>query len=252
MNRPSLLRLRASKSRENIDVRVGGRVIPVWKDDLYSPVRGPIGTPRTRIEACRVISTWDVDLEMAEFELREGDVPGLVDRLTELHAAYYGRRWKLGPRFESDIVTGIAEFAGRYDPSRDGIWTVVSDDDIVRGGIIIDARDVDERGAQLRYFVLASDLHGRGFGRRLLETAVAFCDDQGYERVFLWTVDELEAAIRLYRDVGFTPTETIDSILTGRRTFRTVCLNGRTNIRVADGCFPVLKRLFSSSRTIRQ
>lgn len=124
---------------------------------------------------------------MAEFELREGDVPGLVDRLTELHAAYYGRRWKLGPRFESDIVTGIAEFAGRYDPSRDGIWTV----------------------------------------------------------------DELEAAIRLYRDVGFTPTETIDSMLTGRQTFRTACSNGRTNLRVADRRFPVLKRLFSSSRTIR-
>lgn len=154
---------------------------------------------------------------MAEFELREGDVPGLVDRLTELHAAYYGRRWKLGPRFESDIATGIAEFAGRYDPSHDGIWTVVSDDAIVRGGIIIDARDVDERGAQLRYFVLASDLHGRGFGRRLLETAVAFCDDQDYERVFLWTVDELEAAIHLYQDVGFTPTETID-VHTGWQT----------------------------------
>lgn len=172
-------------------------------------------------------------------------------RLTELHAAYYGWRWKLGPRFESDIATGIAEFAGRYDPSRDGIWTVVSADDIIRGGIIIDARDVDERGAQLRYFVLASDLHGRGFGRRLLETAVAFRDDQGYERVFLWTVDELEAAIHLYRDVGFTPTVTIDSILTGRRTFRTACSNGRPNLRVADRRFLVLKRLFSSSRTIR-
>lgn len=93
----------------------------------------------------------------------------------------------------------------------------MSDDAIVRGGIIIDARNVDERGAQLRYFVLASDLHGRGVGRRLLETAVAFCDDQDYERVFLWTVDELEAAIHLYQDVGFTPTETID-VHTGWQT----------------------------------
>ncbi len=34
MNRPSLLRLRASKSREGIDVRVGGRVIPVLEGRL--------------------------------------------------------------------------------------------------------------------------------------------------------------------------------------------------------------------------
>lgn len=34
MNRPSLLRLRASKSRESIDVRVGGRVIPVLEGRL--------------------------------------------------------------------------------------------------------------------------------------------------------------------------------------------------------------------------
>lgn len=146
---------------------------------------------------------------MTAVELREGEIPGLVDGLTELHATYYGRLWDLGPRFESDIEGGIAAFVDRYDASRDGIRTVVSDDTL-KGGIIIDGRDVEGKGAQLRYFILASDLRGKGFGRELLERAVAFCDERGYERVFLWTVDELEAAVHLYREAGFTPTDPVD------------------------------------------
>lgn len=146
---------------------------------------------------------------MTVAELREGEVPGLVTRLTELHITYYGQLWDVGPRFEADIEAGIAEFVGRYDASRDEIWTVVSDD-TVTGGIVIDGRDVGGQGAQLRYFILASDLRERGLGRELLERAVAFCDERGYERVFLWTVDELEAAVHLYREAGFTPTDTVD------------------------------------------
>lgn len=133
-----------------------------------------------------------------------------MGRLTELHATYYGQLWDLGPCFESDIAEGIAEFVGRYDSSRDGIWTVISDGNTIAGGIIIDGQEIKNEGAQLRYFILASDLHGKGFGRKLLERAVAFCDEEGYERVFLWSVDELEAAVYLYRDVGFIPTNSID------------------------------------------
>lgn len=144
---------------------------------------------------------------MTETEIRGGYVPGLVGRFAELHVRYYGRLWELGPRFEVDIAEGIAEFVGRYDPARDGLWTVVSGGDAVRGGVVIDGRDVEESGAQLRYFILDSELHGEGLGRALLERAVAFCDARGYGRTFLWTVYELEAAIHLYRDFGFVPTD---------------------------------------------
>jgi hypothetical protein len=39
---------------------------------------------------------------------------------------------------------------------------------------------------------------------------VAFCHGKRYDRVSLWTVDELTAAVHLYRDFGFEPTDTID------------------------------------------
>jgi GNAT superfamily N-acetyltransferase len=144
-------------------------------------------------------------------DVREGYVPGVVARLTELHTTYYGELWELGPQFEVEMAEGIAEFVGRYEPEVDGLWTVVDDERTVRGGIVIDSRRTGEAGAQLRYLILDPALHGNGLGRRLLERAMAFCHEKGYERVFLWTVDELEAAVRLYRNYGFEATDTVDT-----------------------------------------
>jgi ribosomal protein S18 acetylase RimI-like enzyme len=43
-----------------------------------------------------------------------------------------------------------------------------------------------------------------------MQRAMEFCHENGYDSVFLWTVDELEAAVHLYREFGFEPTDTID------------------------------------------
>lgn len=103
-----------------------------------------------------------------------------------------------------------AAYLGRFDPSQDGIWSVVSTSGSVEGGIIIDGKQAGEEGAQLRFFILHPELHRKGYGRELLGKAVEFCDGKGYERVFLWTVDELEAAIHLYREAGFEGTDQVE------------------------------------------
>jgi GNAT superfamily N-acetyltransferase len=57
--------------------------------------------------------------------------------------------------------------------------------------------------AQLRWYLLHPLLRGEGLGTRLVEQSITFCREQGYTRVFLWTVSSLEAAGRVYRKVGF-------------------------------------------------
>lgn len=148
---------------------------------------------------------------MTSVDIYEGYIPGVVSRLTELHTTYYGEIWDLGPQFEAEMAEGIAEFVNRYDPESDGLWTIIDEDREIRGGLIIDGRKTGEEGAQLRYFILDPALHGNGIGRSLLERAVEFCHKNDYERVFLGTVDELEAAVHLYREFGFEPTDTIDT-----------------------------------------
>lgn len=176
---------------------------------------------------------------MSALDIQKGYVPGVVARLTELHTTYYGELWELGPQFEVEMAEGIAEFIGRYDPDNDGLWTVVDEDRTVRGGIIIDSRKTGQEGAQLRYFILDPALHGNGLGRRLLKRAIEFCRENGYERIFLWTVDELEAAVYLYREFGFEPTDTIDMHTGWETESRTAFLSTSSTIR--DGNHQVLE-----------
>jgi GNAT superfamily N-acetyltransferase len=66
----------------------------------------------------------------------------------------------------------------------------------------------DERTAQLRWLLVHPAARGTGLGRRLLDAAVVFSQDAGYERIILWTLSGLEAALQLYRRAGFVRVET--------------------------------------------
>ena len=57
--------------------------------------------------------------------------------------------------------------------------------------------------AKLRILLVHPAGRGRGLGGRLLDRAVAFAREAGYERVRLWTNHPLAAARRLYLRRGF-------------------------------------------------
>jgi GNAT superfamily N-acetyltransferase len=63
--------------------------------------------------------------------------------------------------------------------------------------------------AQLRWFLVQPEVRGQGLGRLLLEEAIAFSRQAGYQRIILWTVGRLEAATRLYRAAGFEKSQEI-------------------------------------------
>ena len=63
--------------------------------------------------------------------------PGVIGRITELHANYYSKNWEFGLYFEAKVATELSEFLNRFDKNRDGIWVVKVNDEIV-GSIIID------------------------------------------------------------------------------------------------------------------
>ncbi len=135
-------------------------------------------------------------------EIVAGYRPGLVGRIAEMHAAFYSRHSGFGQFFESQVATGVAEFAGRLHEPCNGVWTAVRNDRIV-GSIVIDGQDVGERQAHLRWFILDDGCRGSGVGRRLLDEALAFCDRYGFPKTQLWTFKGLAAARKLYESAGF-------------------------------------------------
>ncbi len=136
------------------------------------------------------------------YTILSGYTPGSIGRIAELHGTYYHDHWHFGLYFEAKVATELAAFLQRYDEARDGLWTAVVGGRI-EGAIVIDGIHADTEGAHLRWFIVSAALRGRGVGRQLLDTAIAYCRQRPYDHVFLWTFKGLDAARHLYESLGF-------------------------------------------------
>jgi GNAT superfamily N-acetyltransferase len=141
---------------------------------------------------------------MSEWQMVEVSryFPGLLGRVTELHAQYYHRHWGFDYFFEAKVATEMARFLERFDPARDGLWVAVADDRII-GAVAINGQDADTVGARLRWLIVAPEHRGRGIGKVLMREAVAFCRHARFRRVWLTTFAGLDAARCLYEREGF-------------------------------------------------
>ena len=134
--------------------------------------------------------------------IQEGYQPGIVGRITELHADYYSRNWGFGKFFEAKVAGELAAFLNYYDSSRDGIWSV-SHFGRIEGSIVIDGIHAADEGTHLRWFILAEHLKGKKLGDQLIQKALDFCRSAAYPKIFLWTFKGLNAAHHLYEKYGF-------------------------------------------------
>lgn len=131
-----------------------------------------------------------------------GYYPGVMGKIIQLHATYYGEHWGLDITFETQVAGEISDFLARFDPARDGFW-VARRDDRFAGSVSIDASQSRTEGARLRWFIVEPEFQGLGIGASLIATAVDFCHRAGHRKVFLWTFQGLDAARRLYERYGF-------------------------------------------------
>lgn len=137
-----------------------------------------------------------------DVEIVQGYQPGIIARITQMHALYYARTSGFGQRFESVVAGGLAAFCDRLENPRNAIWVAVLRDEIV-ASIAIDGEDLGKEIAHLRWFIVDDDARGTGVGRELLSTALSFADGQGFAETHLWTFSGLLAARHLYEATGF-------------------------------------------------
>jgi GNAT superfamily N-acetyltransferase len=126
--------------------------------------------------------------------------PGDVGTVVHLHGVVHAELCGFDPTFEAYVAGPLAEFVKAASP-RGRLWLAERDGRVVGCVAIV---EVDETTAQLRWFLVVPEERGAGLGTRLLNESLAFCREQGYETVILWTVSSLESAARLYRSAGFT------------------------------------------------
>jgi uncharacterized protein YhfF/RimJ/RimL family protein N-acetyltransferase len=128
-----------------------------------------------------------------------GWLPGAIGEIAAMHGRFYAREHGFGIYFEAKVATECAEFCSRLDPARDGLWLLV-DRGRILGSVVIDGA---ASAAHLRWFVIADELRGRGFGKRMLDAAIGFCRRAGHRSVYLTTFAGLDAARALYEQGGF-------------------------------------------------
>jgi GNAT superfamily N-acetyltransferase len=130
--------------------------------------------------------------------------PEDIGYLTSLHGTVYAKEYGFDQTFEAYVAGGLAEFVQSFSPGRDRIWLVETDRGIIGSIAIVGHSKTD---AQLRWFLVHPDFRGFSIGKALLKKALRFSKKCKYETVFLWTVDELKEAGRLYTRFGFSKTE---------------------------------------------
>jgi GNAT superfamily N-acetyltransferase len=151
---------------------------------------------------------------MAEIEIG-GYYPGVVGKITEIHAVYYHEHWGFDASFETQVGRELSEFISEFDKDRDGFWAATGNGKFA-GSIAIDGHGTPAEGARLRWFIVAPEFQNTGLGKELISRCIEFCRQKKYPKIFLWTFAGLDVARRLYEQHHFKLSEAHDADQWGR------------------------------------
>jgi len=143
--------------------------------------------------------------------IRRGPRPGDLGTVLEMHGRLYAEEYGWHEEFESHVARGLTDFAAALGAAKDDpalpepgwLWVAEEDGEVV-GTVALTVEG--DRVGHLRWFLVAPHARG-GLGRRMLDALMAHARRCDLRHVRLWTVDGLDAAARLYRDLGFRRTE---------------------------------------------
>ncbi|MGC5325071.1 GNAT family N-acetyltransferase [Brevibacillus sp. SYSU BS000544] len=136
-------------------------------------------------------------------------VPEDIEYVIRSHTEIYGNEYNFDDSFKTFIQDSTSRFVSSFDPTNENLWIAEIDGRPVGSIAII---KVGQGTAQLRWFLLEPEARGKSLGHRLMQTAIDFAKEKGYQRIFLWTSNLHLAARFLYNQYGFQITETSEEI----------------------------------------
>ncbi|SON56247.1 putative acetyltransferase [Hartmannibacter diazotrophicus] len=132
---------------------------------------------------------------------RIGDLGWILER----QARFYHEELGWDSRFETLVARIIADFAEAFDPACE--IALIAEQNGLNAGSVMVVRGDDPGTAKLRLLYVEPFARGQGLGRQLVDAAIRFSREHGYQRLTLWTNDPLTTARGLYERAGFTLVE---------------------------------------------
>lgn len=159
--------------------------------------------------------------------IEPGYRPGLLARCLEMHITHYHPVNSWGLAFETSVAAAWADLIQRLETNpRNQVFAAVQDTDDpaaftqkIVGTILVDAENMKQPGtAQIRGFIVDERARGLGVGKKLLNAAMEFVQEQGFDRVSLYTSRTQETSLFLYNKAGFQIVEDVEKDLWGWKT----------------------------------
>ena len=145
----------------------------------------------------------DRQITLADISIRTNLLPGDLGYVARLHGQIYYDECGYGPSFEGYVLETLGEFSRNYDPAKDRVWFCGHQGKII--GFLFGVHRGDR--AQLRYFILLPEYRGIGLAKKLMDSFMVWMKEQCLTKAYLWTSNEQQTAISLYKKYGFRLTE---------------------------------------------
>lgn len=109
------------------------------------------------------------------------------------------------PYSPKDRHADIADVERYY--MQNGCFWCLFENEILVGTVAVRIIDIDNKVVELKRMFVLPEYQGNGYGRLLLEHAIAYARERQYNRMCLDTRRQFSAAQHLYRSCGFQETE---------------------------------------------
>lgn len=129
-----------------------------------------------------------------------------LNYIIKKHKDIYSEEYGFSSIFGDYVEKYIRKFEKVHDENKENIWIAECDGKIA--GAIALVKGEESFSAQLRWFLVDPRFRRNGIGKMLIRKLLDFAKNKGYQNIFLWTVDSLKTARRIYKTFGFEIKET--------------------------------------------
>lgn len=138
-------------------------------------------------------------MQSQEYIIRNHQL-GDMGWITYRHALTVAKNFGWGGAFEAVVGDITSQFIKTYDSGKERCFIAEKNEKIIGCVFLVNA---GQGTAKLRLLFVEPKARGLGLATKLVEEAIRFAKEAGYEKVCLWTMKILDSARHIYKKSGF-------------------------------------------------